>query len=395
LGVLRLSLALLVVYAHCVYPFGRVGISGENAVEIFYMISGFYMTLVLRDKYAAPGGAGVKAFYANRALRIFPAYLLVAATTLTLCLFGHALFGWEPQAARYFAEWRHAGLLDAPKLIWLGFSQLSMVGLETFNFFTVTSQGAVIPTAGVNADDHELWRLLLVPQAWSLSVELYFYALAPFVVTRRLRLVVGLAVTSFAVRVALWRLADLSSDPWSYRFFPSELMFFLLGSVACRIYADRLDTAARKRWPKYLATLLAIMAVEAVGIGRLGGTLGPGDAVAPLVTAGAFLALPSLFRRSKSSRIDRLIGELSYPVYISHVLVIWVVGAGSYDISRGAFVLIVVLVLASAAAIYRWVDLPVDRLRHARTARIHKRRETGDPASTQSPARCEKPSPMG
>ncbi|HEX4330027.1 MAG TPA: acyltransferase [Burkholderiales bacterium] len=377
MGVLRLSLALLVVYAHCVYPFGRIGISGENAVEIFYMISGFYMTLVLRGKYVAPGGAGVKAFYANRALRIFPAYLLMAAITLMLCLFGRTLFGWEPQAARYVAEWRNAGLLDLPKLAWLGFSQLSMIGLETFNFFTLSNQGAIIPTAGVSADEHELWRLLLVPQAWSLSVELYFYALAPFIVTRRLRLVVGLAVTSFAVRVALWRLADLSSDPWSYRFFPSELMFFLLGSVACRIYADCRDAAERRRWVRYLAPLLALMAVEAVGIGRLGGTLGPGDAVAPLVTGAAFVALPYLFRKTQSSRVDRMIGELSYPVYISHVLIIWLVGHGSYDTGRGAFVLTAVLVLAVAAAIYRWVDLPIDRLRHARTARMRERLTTG------------------
>ena len=376
MGVLRLALALLVVYAHCVYPFGRFGVSGENAVEIFYMISGFYMTLVLRDRYAGPGGAGVRSFYANRALRIFPAYLLVAGVTLFLCFFGKAWFGWEPQAARYVAEWRQAGLLDAPKLLWLGFSQLSMVGLESFNFFTLSNQGELMLSAGVSADAHELWRLLLVPQAWSLSVELYFYALAPFIVTRGTRFIVGLAVASFALRVALWQWAGLNADPWSYRFFPSELMFFLLGAVACRIYAGRQDEGAQGVVHPYLPLVLAVMAVVAVAIGRLDMDFGPGDIVAPLVTAAAFLALPTLFEKTRTNRIDRAVGELSYPVYIAHVLIIWVVGQGTYDSSRGAFLLTAVLVLAAAVALYRWVDRPIDRWRHARTARQRAMRES-------------------
>ncbi|MDB5807558.1 MAG: putative acyltransferase [Betaproteobacteria bacterium] len=380
MGVLRLALALLVVYAHCVYPFGRFGVSGENAVEIFYMISGFYMTLVLGDRYAAPGGAGIKAFYANRALRIFPAYFLVAGITLFLCLFGRALIGWEPQAARHLAEWRAAGLLDVPELLWLGFSQLSMIGLESFNFLTLSNQGDVMLTAGVSADAHELWRLLLVPQAWSLSVELYFYALAPFIVTRGTRFIIGLAMASFALRVALWQLAGLNADPWSYRFFPSELMFFLLGAVACRIYTGRLQGgAARDVVSPYMRIFLAVMAVLAVAIGRLDMDFGPGDVIAPLVTAAAFLALPTLFEKTRSNRLDRVIGELSYPVYIAHVLVIWIVGRGLYDSSGPAFLLTAVLVLMAAAALYRWVDKPVDRWRHARTARLREIRNP-DPA---------------
>lgn len=373
MGVLRLLLALVVVYAHCVYPFGRIGISADNAVEIFYMISGFYMTLVLRDKYAAPGGEGLRAFYLNRALRLFPAYLLVAGVTLFLCLFGARLFGWAPQPAAYVANWHAAGLLDAPKFLWLALTQVSMLGLESFNFFNLTP-GGDLSLAGTAHDVLPPWRLLLVPQAWSLSVELYFYMVAPFLVTRGLRWIITVALASFIVRVAVWQLAGLNADPWSYRFFPSELMFFLLGAVACRMYALR-GGARAPRW--YLAPLLACFAAAAVTIGRIGTGFHPGNLIAPLVTAAAFLALPYLFAQTKSNRIDRALGELSYPIYVSHVLVIWIVGHGSFEVSREGFLLAAVLVLMMAVAVYQCIDLPIDRWRHAWAARHRKRIPAG------------------
>lgn len=379
MGVLRLFLALFVVYAHCGSPFGRVGVSAENAVQIFYMISGFYMTLVLRGKYAAPGFSGVRTFWSNRLLRIFPAYLVVAGVTLLLCLFGETLFSWVPPPALYYWAWRDAGLLQAAQVFWLAFTQATMVGLSSFNFFTLTDTGAIVPSAGVSADQHEIWRLLLVPQAWSLSVELYFYMLAPFLVTRGVRVLVGAALASFALRVGLWWSAGLNDDPWSYRFFPSELMFFMLGAIACHAYGERTaqGEGGRSAWKKHpwgLHAALAVMVVAAVWVGRLDRPFGPGHLIAPLVTACAFLALPWLFAATRTRRLDRLLGELSYPVYICHVLVIWIVGSGGFAVGRGRFFLVIALVLLVAATLYRWVDEPIDRLRHARLqARLRAR----------------------
>jgi peptidoglycan/LPS O-acetylase OafA/YrhL len=367
-GVLRLFLALFVVYAHCGSPFGRVGMSAENAVQIFYMISGFYMTLVLRGKYAAPGVSGLATFWGNRLLRIFPAYLVVAGITLFLCIFGESLFSWVPQPALYFWAWRDAGLLHSAQVLWLAFTQATMVGLSSFNFFTLTDTGALVPSAGVSADEHEIWRLLLVPQAWSLSVELYFYMVAPFLVTRGLKVLVGVALGSFALRVGLWWMAGLSDDPWSYRFFPSELMFFMLGAIACHAWSERAAAPAGQAGahPWKLHGVLALLVVAAVAVGRAERTFGPGHLIAPLATAAAFLALPFLFAATRTSRVDRLLGELSYPVYICHVLIIWIVGSGAFAVGRGAFFLVLAMVLACAFALYRFVDEPIDRLRQAR-----------------------------
>ena len=47
-------------------------IRGYVSVQVFYIISGFYMALILNTKYVGPGSYRV--FIANRLLRIFPAY---------------------------------------------------------------------------------------------------------------------------------------------------------------------------------------------------------------------------------------------------------------------------------------------------------------------------------
>ena len=368
MGVLRLLLALLVVYVHCRSPFGPLGVSAENAVQIFFMISGFYMTLVLREKYALPGGLGVRAFYVNRGLRLLPAYFLVAAATLFLCLFSKPLLGWEMPPAAALRAWHEAGWLEWPALLWLGVTQLSMAGLETFNFFSLPAIDAAAPGASAGPQP---WELLLVPQAWSLSLELYFYLLAPVLVTRRPGIVLGLLLASFALRLALWQFAGLYGGPWSYRFFPAELMFFLLGALAYHAYAGWTDTGSPQpgqaaAWQRFwLRGLLAALAAAAVLISRSGQPFSPGHVIAPLVTALAFLALPMLFLKTRKMRTDHLLGELSYPVYIVHFLIIWMVGQESYPAGAGQFVLVAALTLLAAYGLYRYVDLPIDRWRHA------------------------------
>jgi peptidoglycan/LPS O-acetylase OafA/YrhL len=50
-------------------------------VQAFFIISGFYMTLVLGGKYA-----DTRLFYTNRMLRIFPSYLVMLAIAAVIFL---------------------------------------------------------------------------------------------------------------------------------------------------------------------------------------------------------------------------------------------------------------------------------------------------------------------
>lgn len=53
MGVLRFWLAICVVFSHSSFRADTVSffIPGDVAVEVFFLISGFYMSLVLTTKY--------------------------------------------------------------------------------------------------------------------------------------------------------------------------------------------------------------------------------------------------------------------------------------------------------------------------------------------------------
>ena len=79
------------------------------------------------------------------------------------------------------------------------------------------------------------------------------------------------------------------------------------------------------------------------------------------------LAIPTLFRVTRTHRIDRFLDELSYPIYIGHMLVMW---TGEYllGMQPGAGYGLAVLAasLMLALGLYWCVDRPIDAWRHRR-----------------------------
>ena len=118
-------------------------------------------------------------------------------------------------------------------------------------------------------------------------------------------------------------------DPWFYRFAPAEMMLFASGGLG--YFAGR---AIRKRVPPESFTMsggiaLAILAVVIVANPT---TLGwwlrifPGYMESlylgnPAILLAVALASPHLFYAFRNVRFDSFLGELSYPMYLSHVLV--------------------------------------------------------------------------
>jgi peptidoglycan/LPS O-acetylase OafA/YrhL len=299
-------------------------------VSIFFVISGFYITLVLNGKYGA-----WQPFIAARLLRLFPAYLVSV-------LIAHLLV---PIAFGDLPLW--------PRVYFL-LSNIAMIGSElTAIIIRIPGGGfGFMPLGGSWSPETSTWHLLYNGPVWSLSVEMMFYALAPFVVRidRGYLLRVALMIAASLGCHALLYAAGARHVPWDYNFFPPNLYVFMLGSLSFYLFATKKLQAIVPFGSRTAAGMLAVLVVFTFVYRALPGRLSLAVYIALVV---AFM--PYVFEWLKASRIDRFIGDLSYPLYIMHFVVL----------TRMPFLQGYDPVLASVAVAtvtYFIVMLPVERL---------------------------------
>lgn len=339
MGLVRLLLALSVVMVHIGYAAQPLGAYGRVAVQAFFAISGFYISMALSTSYAG----ATRAFWVNRALRLYPVYLVVAALTL-------AARGLGSDFLHQFAA------LPPAAQGWLAATNVALLG-QDWTMFLGLHDGVLRFVTDFRDSSPPLYRFLLVPPAWSLGLELTFYALAPWLLRLRTPVLVGLAIASLGVRIAL-AAAGLFEDPWSYRFFPSEVSMFLVGALAYRAYAV-MERGARQHRRGQIATACACVAI--VLYARLPV---PEPAKSIFFLSLFVLALPAIFLASKDSRIDRFIGDLSYPLYISHFLVLGVLGRwlhAATSVAQGLAMVSATIIVAIGFCLA--VDAPVQGVR--------------------------------
>lgn len=338
MGFLRFYLALCVVAAHAkawVAP-GMVG--SVQAVQIFYLISGFYMQLILSGKYS-----GVGRFYQSRALRIYVPYFVV----LFLVLVGSLISGFWGGHWLALETYRQSGWGgNEPVAVVLAAATNSTVFGQDLIHFLNGAQGEFLRFRFADLSSVPLWRYLLIPPSWTIAVELTFYAVVPLLVLLRGRSLVMVLAASLLLRVVAYEVFGLNADPWIYRFFPFELALFVAGMLACRVFLAR-GSGPDKPLPYgvLVVVLLLVALVLNVLVGACSHVVGWHYAVF-LAYLAAFLLLPTLFASTKRNRWDRMIGELSFPIYLNHFFVIQVVEAYGFpswvpQALTGEFVMVV------------------------------------------------------
>jgi peptidoglycan/LPS O-acetylase OafA/YrhL len=348
-GAIRLFLALGVVFAHTRQNvLSHVGLTadggwwlnivGGRAVIFFYIVSGFLISYALHEKYQ-PKTAGTLAFFRSRFLRIFPLWWIL----LIACLLidkppwpqGHSLEVLVP-AVLFGTDW--------------------LVPFWTYpaQYWGVLPYGAAV--------------------GWTLGAELTFYLIAPWVL-RSPRLALALTLASVMVRLVVAILVPFDNIglyvTWGYFFFPAMLMFFMLGH-----YANMIARA----FP--LGTLISI---AALAFSVFFSWLNPvfiGSVWSYLSCICFAASLPRLFAVTKDSRIFNFLGDLTYPLYLTHTLTVatlfWPVesarpigdlllaGAAYFGSPAigGAFVMVAIfcITLAVAAAAHFAIERPARRL---------------------------------
>lgn len=307
MGLFRLLLAIAVLLQHtrgCAY----VMTGGAVSVQTFYIISGFLIAMILDVKYNGPGQLWV--FYSNRALRIYSSYwlFLIAAILMQLAAhfaLHHSLFDtWKQNASRLGSVGQSFLVLSNILIFGQGMTLFLAIGHHGLHWTTDFWQSVPIVPA-----------FLLISPAWSLSLELTFYALAPWMLRRRTRWLVGLIAISLMIRFLLWQ-KGLRADPWSYRFFPNELALFFTGVLSYRLiylrFRHRPSSIPSKLFASAIIPAILLFPLYDHSHGMFFST------TRLLYFSYVACAVPFLFRWTGALQFDRQMGELSYPLYLCH-----------------------------------------------------------------------------
>lgn len=317
MGFLRFLLALMVIFVHT-----GMGGDGRLAVETFYMISGFYMSLVWVDKYASHPNP-IRTFYISRALRIYPLYFIVLLGSVLM-----ALYLWQSTP-----QFTVSNPVETPlswgAMLWVYMTQISLIGMEISIFYGL----------------HGYW---ISPVAWTLGLELTFYLLVPLLMPRP-RLMLGIFIASLGARYVAYHQFSWQGNPdyasiCSYRFFPFEIALFLAGVFAHGILTKISDRLLVIITSLKFIILTVLVLTGAFGVHMLAHinfhkllarlNIQAIDLPFAQITdmqyfwseasywcfyATVFFGIIVLFQNTKRSKFDSKIGELSYPMYILHL----------------------------------------------------------------------------
>jgi peptidoglycan/LPS O-acetylase OafA/YrhL len=329
-GTLRFFLALLVIHSHfsdrLVATIINVGIC---AVIGFFILSGVVMTHIILFNYAGLGKTTLY-FYLDRALRIFPQFLLwVCLSQISVLLFHF-------EASPYLASGGgiHKFLMHI-LLVPLNYSMF-IPAIKTY---------------------------LLLPQAWSLALEEQFYWIFPFLVLYRwtgpVVALMSLVVFGFGAN------GYINSDYFTFRLLPAVMYIFLMGKYLTEFNLGR-------KWPSLAFALILYLGIVCI-------TFWPAQNIINnaqykyatglgVIVFFPIIAILSQFPRRKW---DDWLGNASYGMFLSHNLIIdyfrkfhWFVGDYKADLA-----MVVAASVAAGFAGFYLVEKLITPLRYKIRAR--------------------------
>lgn len=318
MGHFRLLLALLVVVAHTVTPHSYSVIDGQVAVRLFFTVSGFYMAMILTEKYTVAKPRRLWLFYSNRALRILPLLWLAVFLEVALAIVllrAQAL----PENHWFLLMEKLVHERKVPLVLSYVAAQISGFGIDSFFLISLDPDLTPCLYPGKIEGFIRGWQPLPLAHAWSISCELCFYLCSPLL--NRLRssmlsaiLVLSVFASSGLGYVLPHHIATVAGSFW----FPFQIGFFALG-----ILAYRLSGLARvgPKSHEALARMFIVLVFFVCIIFYSQVTALSYKFSQVLLYGLALLGIPILFQSTAHSEWDRKIGELSYPVYLVHISV--------------------------------------------------------------------------
>jgi len=335
LDLYRFFLALLVVQAHIPWASGSGPLS-QHAVFSFYVLSGFLMTLILNETYGF-GPVNFGRFWLNRFLRLYPAYFIVISITALYIAFVSPLTQLH-------------GSVGIPRSAHGWAANLAIFGMAGYEASHVPS-------------------IQLIPNAWSLGVELVCYLLLSIYFARSKRRALALLLTGIAITGAELVRVTVQAPPYydfqnHYGVVQAGLIPFAVGSLA---YFHRHSPLFRFSTARFLLLLLLW-----AGNFALAHVLTYHGFVSGLYVCAAInlFLVPMMFAYDEANpkpRLVKILGGISYPVFVSHILIGTLVFKYTGLSQRGYGLLITALAatIGFSLVLHLAVERNIDTLRAA------------------------------
>lgn len=360
MGFLRLFLACIIVLWHS--PIGIVPriLHPGLAVQCFYAISGFLIQLSINRYKNETNKHWYFNFYISRFLRIFPLYWLCAV--LTFIFFDTLnISGYNPKEIAIF-------LLNNALIVGQDI-------LRLFSYDFMEKSFSLLPAYAENMTYIQSQQITfgnsyftIMGQSWTLAVEIWFYFVAPFVLFRSNIILVGVITASMVGRF-IFAYYGYTHHTFLDGIILNEIGIFLCGALSARFYKHFLENHKSDNLKKVGFFVLPIMIAYYCYIWRAfpGGAWGQGMFNVPYkywsVIAATILMLPWIFHSFQEIRWDRMLGDLSYPVYISHLLVMNALKEMHMP-SHLIFVYALPTIIGVATVIIYTIERPIDNWRH-------------------------------
>lgn len=328
---------------------------GDVGVTIFFFLSGYLITTLLRREYDKTGRISLGKFYLRRVLRILPpAYIAIALTALVGLL----------------------GILPSTMNGWGIGAEL----LQVTNYYMIWAEADTgVAHTGLPPESSMLW---------SLAVEEHFYLVFPAVLIallwRRLSYRnIGWILVAACAAAPLWRVFLYVNDASFFRIYIASDTRFdgLLAGAALALLAnpalgDRSPFGIPDRILRYVLAPAAVIVFVVVAFSPQKFGLTVGDTVLYACLVPIFWLIvkhpEGVTGRFLNHRWVDHIGVLSFSIYLLHRLVLALVEL-VVPVPVAIDLLSLAVTIGAAQLMYMWVEKPLGRVRKRLEARIPSR----------------------
>ncbi len=329
---------------------------GHLGVTIFFFLSGYLITTLLRREYEKSKRIRLGRFYLRRALRILPAAYLTILLSLLLAA---------------------TGVLPSAVDAWGVLAQF----LNITNYYLIINGSGGLPPE--------------TSHLWTLAVEEQYYLVVPLVLLLAYRfgagrLLIGRIVVAVALVVPVWRIIlGLNGADFDriYSGTDTRVDAILWGTALALLLNPVMGDSVRRpgkaaRWiSSHLPVVAAVAAVIVVAssvIPALAFELSVADTIQCIALVPIFwfvITRPAgVVGRLLNSRIATRIGVLSFSIYLLHKMVLALV-TPTMDAPILTDAIALVLSIMAAQIVYWAVERPFTKLR----VRIEKRADRRQP----------------